>query len=364
MTLGRVVFPSRSLRSGNALLSCWNRSLVDDIILSCNGPRQSTTRLMSTCYKFQTTCSTSTSCISPPLRSNICVLPASYYQSTTFSVRSFSGPSSSEDDRGAEYEGLTAQRNKSIIMNPAGQGQHILPGGFILKKDPKKGGHRRVILEHALGYFWAIKELASTNKKPILSNDVVIPAAEAEKFPFLGDMVNLKGETASIPDFFTRNNRSKDASAKCTLVAISYKDFGAQLLPSWIDPFDRAFRQGANDTDRYEVVRIIINEGRMMKLLSPFITSGTRKNVPESDHANTLLYFGDAEEFRDILRMHNIYTGYVFLVDGIGRVRWAGSGEGTEEEIVSMIGIANDLTKRFQKQLPQSQNPRIGKRVQ
>jgi ATPase complex subunit ATP10 len=251
-------------------------------------------------------------------------------------------------------------------MNPAGQGQHILPGGcFILKKDPKKGLYRKVILEHALGYFWAIKELASTNKKPILSNHAVIPAAEAEKFPFLGDMVSLNGEEAvSIPDFFTRNNRSKDASAKCTLVAISYKDFGAQLLPSWIDPFDRAFRWDSNETDRYEVVRIIINEGRMMKLLSPFITSGTRKSVPESDHSNTLLYYGDAEEFRDILRMHNIYTGYVFLVDGIGRVRWAGSGDGTEEEVQSMIRFAKELTKSELRRYPQNHVPRIGKRVQ
>ena len=146
--------------------------------------------------------------------------------------------------------------------------------------------------------------------------------------------------------------------------------FGAQLLPSWIDPFDQAFRQGTNnnDTDRYDVVRIVINEGRVVKLLSPFITSGTKKNVPESDHANTLLYFGDAEEFRDILRMHNIYTGYVFLVDGIGRVRWAGSGEGTDEEIQSMLRFAQELTKsepRRQKQLThQSQVPRIGKRIQ
>lgn len=369
MSSGRIVFFSRSLlRSENSLLSSWNRRLVDDrILLSCNVPRQPTTRLMSTWYKIQM-CYTSASVISSPLRSNMCgVVSAS--QSTASSVRSFSGPSSSpedDDEWGAEYAALTAQRNKSIIMNPAGQGQNILPGGFVLKKDPKKGGYRKVVLEHQLGFFWAIKELASTNKKPILSNDAVIPAVEAEKFPFLGDMVNLKGEAASIPDFFTRNNRSKDASAKCTLVGISYKDFGAQLLPSWIDPFDMAFRQdGANnDTDRYEVVRIVINEGRMMKLLSPFITSGTKKNVPESDHANTLLYYGDADEFRDILRMHNIYSGYVFLVDGIGRVRWAGSGEGTDDEIQSMIGIANDLTQRpkKQKQLShQSQNPRIGK---
>lgn len=108
-----------------------------------------------------------------------------------------------------------------------------------------------------------------------------------------------------------------------------------------------------------------INEGRMAKLLSPFILNGTKKNVPEKDHANTLLYYGDAEEMRDILRLHNVYTGYVFLVDGIGRVRWAGSGEGSEEEVQLMIDIAKLLTtppKRIapQKKLP---SPRIGKRV-
>lgn len=358
MSLGRTVF-SRSPGCEKGLLSRWDRNIIlNEIIQSCNGRRQPTTRVVPACFKLQKTYSTSCDAIiSPPLRNNTC---------GGSSVRSFSeGRPPSEDDWGAEYEALTAQRNKSIIMNPAGQGQNILPGGFVLKKDPKKGGYRKVILEHSLGYFWAIKELASTNKKPILSNDTVIPAAEAERFPFLGDMVNLKGEAVSVPDFFTRHNRSKDASAKCTLVAISFKDFGAQLLPSWIDPFDVAFRKDIdNEADRYDVVRVIINEGSMVKLLSPFITSGTKKNVPKSDHASTLLYYGEAEEFRDILRMHNIYSGYVFLVDGIGRVRWAGSGEGTEEEIHSMIGIAQDLTKRHQKQFPQSQNPRIGKRVQ
>ena len=31
-------------------------------------------------------------------------------------------------------------------------------------------------------------------------------------------------------------------------------------------------------------------------MLSPFILSGTKKNVPAKDHANTLLYYGDAED--------------------------------------------------------------------
>ena len=103
-------------------------------------------------------------------------------------------------------------------------------------------------------------------------------------------------------------------------------------------------------------------------MLSPFILSGTKKNVPAKDHANTLLYYGDAEEFRDILRMHNIYTGYVYLVDGIGRVRWAGSGKGSDEEVQNMMSIAKELTRTppervthaHKKQLP---GPRVGKKV-
>lgn len=159
---------------------------------------------------------------------------------------------------------------------------------------------------------------------------------------------------------------SKDANAQCTLVAISCKEFGAQLLPSWTDPFENILCNGNEDSDKFKVVRITINEGRIAKLLSPFIRAGTKKKVPEKDHANTLLYYGDAEDMKDILRMHNIYTSYVYLVDGIGRVRWAGSGEGSNEEVSSMIQFAKQLT---QEQIPsrpkqkQSSGPRIGKRL-
>ena len=96
---------------------------------------------------------------------------------------------------------------------------------------------------------------------------------------------------------------------------MSCKDFGAKLLPSWTKPFTEQLRFG-KDSEKYEVVRITINEGRIAKILSPLIVSGTKKNVPEEDHGRTLLYYGGAEDMRDILRMHNIYTGYVYLVDG------------------------------------------------
>ena len=207
-------------------------------------------------------------------------------------------------------------------------------------------------------------------------------------------LVNLNEEVVDIPDFFMRNNRelnaiifvvsihlfarpdvnfvllhfdigSKDANAQCTLVAISSKEFGARLLPSWVDPFEKSLCN-TDDTNKFEVIRITINEGRIDRWLHPFILSGTRKKIRIADHANTLLYYGDAEEMKDVLRMHNMYTCYVFLVDGIGRVRWAGSGEGTETEVQSMINFALELTTQpatkvsSPKKLPA---PRVGKKL-
>ena len=55
------------------------------------------------------------------------------------------------------------------------------------------------------------------------------------------------------------------------------------------------------------------------------------------------MYFGYCPEFRDVLRMHNDKTGYVFLLDGIGRVRFVGSGRATRENVDLMLRHANEL---------------------
>lgn len=160
-----------------------------------------------------------------------------------------------------------------------------------------------------------------------------------------------------------------DANAQCTLVAISCKEFGSRLLPSWIDPFEVALLRDIYEDDaddKYEVVRITLNEGRMAKLLSPLIASGAKKNVPSADHSRTLLFYGDAEATRDILRMHNIYTAYVFLLDGMGRVRWAGSGSGSDTEVRNMIDIARDLVRpsmRTAHRQKQTSTHRLGKKI-
>ena len=55
-------------------------------------------------------------------------------------------------------------------------------------------------------------------------------------------------------------------------------------------------------------------------------------------------YFGPPQvNFRDALRMHNTLTGYVYLLDGVGKIRWCGSGEGTDEETANLTRMVQEL---------------------
>jgi hypothetical protein len=72
-----------------------------------------------------------------------------------------------------------------------------------------------------------------------------------------------------------------------------------------------------------------------------------KRNTPVDEHDKTLVYFGSSnamDEFRDVLRLHNLMTGYVFLLDDLGRIRFAGSGPASDEEVVRVIRFAKELS--------------------
>lgn len=92
-------------------------------------------------------------------------------------------------------------------------------------------------------------------------------------------------------------------------------------------------------------VNVSITERWSLYMLRGTIANLMRKNTPAAEHNSTLLYFGsNVDDFRDVLRMHNIMTNFVFLVDNLGRVRFAGSGPATEEDVTKVIQFAKDLS--------------------
>ena len=115
------------------------------------------------------------------------------------------------------------------------------------------------------------------------------------------------------------------------------------------------FKKALGNKDRVEVIKINVAEGFLNKwILRGFIQGLSKRNTPLEEHDSTFLYFGnkDLDHFRDSLRLHNLLPGYVFLLDGLGRIRFAGSGTATEEEAARLVGFAKDLTPLIQQRQP------------
>ena len=213
-------------------------------------------------------------------------------------------------------------RHEGILMNPEGLSRKILPGNLV-EQVTASGTTRQRYVELVHGYFWMVKDLRQTDEKPILPS--WIPSKEAKVFPTITNLTSLSGNRVDFPDALLQSNRSSDPSAQCTLVLICFRDFGYQMLDSWA--------KVVPPSPRLQTVRLNVSEGWMNRwILQAPLTSLMRRNTPEELQDSTYVFFGNADDFRDDLRMHNLLTGYAFLLDGQGRVRFAASGSATDDE--------------------------------
>ena len=283
---------------------------------------------------------------------------------TSSSCRLFSNANNDKDSNKDEEEepqvlytpeelqagAMAPHRHLGIRVHPDSISKRVLPNNFVMKTT-RRGTTKKRYTELVYGYFWMMKDLKLSNEKPILSNTKLIPSNQAKPLPDLTNLQSVSGQAIpNLRDYICRKNRSGDVHAQCTLVALSFRDYGYQLLPSWIDPFQDAFLQ--TKQDRVEITRINISEGWFNKWILKGVIQGlVKKNTPRDEQDSTFLYFegkgtsgkNELEMFRDSLRLHNILTGYVFLLDGVGNVRFAGSGQATEPEVTHMVQCAKDI---------------------
>eukprot|EP00934_Nitzschia_sp_Nitz4_P003093 Nitzschia sp. Nitz4//scaffold78_size91513//76429//77579//NITZ4_004937-RA/size91513-snap-gene-0.142-mRNA-1//-1//CDS//3329558154//3083//frame0 len=266
-----------------------------------------------------------------------CIAPtASYSQTSLRSESSGNGPDPMGSDTDfakiRRLEDANPDRIEGIQVNPDGIGASVLPGNLVYRHYKWTGNTRKVPLELVHGYFWMVNDLSATQGKPTLSNDALIPAAEAQAFPMLFGLESLSGEKTDIPYFFMQDG------IDCTLVNIAFRDSGYKNIESWAAPFRSSL--GSN----CQSVQVSITERWALYLLRGALASVMRRNTPPEQHANTLMYFGsNVDEFRDILRMHNIMANFCFLVDSLGRVRFAGSGPATDADIARVVTFAKQL---------------------
>jgi ATPase complex subunit ATP10 len=250
-------------------------------------------------------------------------------------VQHFSTEKKKDFTKLQRFEDANPDRIAEIQVNPDSLGSKILPGNLVYKKYKFSGNTRKVPLELVHGYFWMMSDLRITNHKPTLSNDSLIKEEDAQIFPVLTGLKSLRGEPADLPFYFTSG-----AQKRLTLVALSFRDSGFKQISSWTDPFTKHFAA----SKKIGVAKISITERWSLYPLRRALSRLMKYNTPLKEHDTTLLYFGsDVDEFRDVLRMHNIMTNYIFLIDDLGRIRFAGSGPATENDIAALIQCTKEL---------------------
>lgn len=242
-----------------------------------------------------------------------------------------------------KLEDPNPERIRGIHVNPDSLGSKVLPGNLVYKTYKLSGNTRKVPLELVHGYFWMLNDLKATGQKPTLSNETLISENDAQVFPILQGACTLANPDMPIvlPAYFTTG--CTNGNQQVTLLALTFRDHGFKMLPSWTQPFSAAFRSNPI----VQTYTLSVTERWALYPFRNLLTKVVKSNTPREQHAQTLVQYtrgaDKLDDFRDILRLHNLMTCYVFLLDGRGRVRFAGSGEAFDNELGWLVGMTKEL---------------------
>ncbi|KAF5471029.1 hypothetical protein F2P56_011506 [Juglans regia] len=243
-----------------------------------------------------------------------------------------------------------SRHQEKLFLLPS---QHLARGSSIRFFDIYQLGNKaaiekeraRLADEMNRGYFADISELNQHGGKIATANKIIIPAVAAMKFP--GLEVNYSdGKTLKLP--ITSNGdmvaADKAALPKASLICLSFRANSQAMIDSWSGPFLDTYRN-SDDVQLYEVsfidswflcwnpIKQLLL--RMMKKSNHGGKDAVQKQIVYS--------FGDHYYFRKDLKILNLLTGYMFLLDKFGRIRWQGFGLANEEELSSLLSCTSLL---------------------
>jgi ATPase complex subunit ATP10 len=195
------------------------------------------------------------------------------------------------------------------------------------------------------GYFADLAEHKKHGGKISVANKVLIPAMVAVKFPEL-EVNNPNGVTLKLPIKISKDGVGADKSVVpgASLVCLAFRASSKEMIESWSRTFLEAFSESKN-VHMYEISFV----DSWVLRLSPIkwlLLRTMRKSDNEKKNAlqRQFVYsFGDHYYFRKELKILNLLTGYIFLLDKSGRVRWQGCGKATEDELSSLLSCTSKL---------------------
>lgn len=252
----------------------------------------------------------------------------------------------------------------SQILRPIeSKKQHLLPASqhFLAQRSSnrffdiyKLGNKAAIEKERARladelnrGYFADMSELKKHGGKISVANKTIVPATAAVKFPDL-EVNYSDGKILKLPVSSNGNGNVTEANKletpKASLVCLSFRAISQEMINSWSAPFLDAF-SGSKDVQLYEVSLIdswFLCRSPIKKLLLRIMRKP--KYDESTETKRPIVYsFGDHYYFRKELKILNLLTGYIFLLDKFGRIRWQGTGLATEEELSSLLSCTKLL---------------------
>lgn len=211
------------------------------------------------------------------------------------------------------------------------------------KKEAIEKSKARLKDEMSRGYFEDISEIRKNGGKIATASKVIIPEVDAVRFPDLavespdGGASHLPLSAPAMKD--SDSGAGDGAIPAASLVCLSFRASSQKMTESWTLPFLDAFR-AAKKIHVYEVSFIdswLLSSSPVRRMFLKVM----KKSIDPQRHV--VYAFGDHYDFRKKLQIINLLTGYIYLVDRLGRIRWQGFGSATDEELSSLTASASTL---------------------
>ncbi|ETS87029.1 hypothetical protein PFICI_00857 [Pestalotiopsis fici W106-1] len=161
--------------------------------------------------------------------------------------------------------------------------------------------------------------------------------------PFKGDLSlwfpNLYGTTLSKTDKGPHDT-TPILAGKITIVSVFSGQWAEGQVKSFVSPEDNPELQAVlkEHKGKAQHVRINIEEDGLKAFLIKLFTNSIRKTIPEEDwNKYFVVRKGVSDEVKEAIGMLNSKVGYVYLLDGECRLRWAGSGYSEGHERVGLV---------------------------
>ncbi len=201
----------------------------------------------------------------------------------------------------------------------------------------------------ATPYFRDWSRLQYSKGKTFIAPPKVFKADRALYFP------NFHGRTLA-------SRRASDTTTLCankiSLVSIFSGTWAERQTASYVGAAQHPELDRLLQGNEAAVGKIDINveEGWLKSLLLRLFIPFLRRNVPrQRHHRYFLIRKGVTDDVLDMMGFVNRRVGYVYLVDGQCKIRWAASGVATPDEKDSLIrAVAKLLENRQEKGEPAS----------